>query len=83
MKYEISDIITLNDNIDYTIVSIANYQNNTYALLCNINDIKHVMYVKIIDDRVITLGRNETTLINELNKLFFDNFREFLKNYEN
>ena len=80
MKYEISDVITLDDDKDYVIANTAKYLNQEYALLVNVENKKIVMYAKINNDTFTIIDKdNNKTLIEELNKLMFNNFIEFLK----
>lgn len=80
MKYEISDVVTLDDDKDYVIANTAKYLNQEYALLVNVENKKIVMYAKINNDTFTIIDKdNNKTLIEELNKLMFNNFIEFLK----
>lgn len=80
MKYEISDVVTLDDDKDYVIANTAKYLNQEYALLVNVKNKKIVMYAKINNDTFTIIDKdNNKTLIEELNKLMFNNFIEFLK----
>lgn len=80
MKYEISDVVTLDDDKDYVIANTAKYLNQEYALLVNVENKKIVMYAKINNDTFTLIDKdNNKTLIDELNKLMFNNFIEFLK----
>lgn len=80
MKYEISDVVTLDDDKDYVIANTAKYLNQEYALLVNVENKKIVMYAKINNDTFTIIDKdNNKTLIDELNKLMFNNFIEFLK----
>ena len=80
MKYEISDVVTLDDDKDYVIANTAKYLNQEYALLVNVENKKIVMYAKINNDTFTIIDKdNNKTLIEELNKLMFNNFIDFLK----
>ena len=80
MKYEISDVVTLDDDKDYVIANTAKYLNQEYALLVNVENKKIVMYAKINNDTFTIIDKdNNKTLIEELNKLMFNNFIEYLK----
>lgn len=80
MNFEISDILTLNDNNDYVIVSIINYLNEDYAFLIDINNKNNIIYSKINNDKITVLDKKNKELINTLNKLFEKTTHEFLKN---
>ena len=70
MKYEISDVVTLDDDKDYVIANTAKYLNQEYALLVNVENKKIVMYAKINNDTFTIIDKdNNKTLIEELNKL--------------
>jgi len=48
MELEIKKIITLNDNKDYVITSIAEYENETYVYIIDINDLTNFKFCKLV-----------------------------------
>lgn len=79
MKYEISDIVTLNDGNDYVVVSIAKYLDDDYAFLIDINNKRNAFYARIKEDNLIALGSKNEELIEILTKLFEKPVFDFLK----
>jgi hypothetical protein len=48
MDFRIKDLITLEDNKEYIITSIAKYENNDYFYLVDINENENVKFCELI-----------------------------------
>ena len=55
MKFEIGNILTLEDDKDYVISQKANYEGNLYLLLIEMPNYKSFKYVKVVDEKSLIL----------------------------
>ena len=67
------DIITLEDNNDYGVLAIENYQEIKYYFLVNINDNEHFVTRKKVDNELRGLDSEEE--LTSILKLFITNKR--------
>ena len=78
-EIELYDIITLDDNIEYTILKIINQNNNTYYLIAPIDqdEIPDMEKIKIVESKI----ENNQIIIEDItdNKLLKDLSKTFLK----
>lgn len=79
MNIDIKDIITLDDNNEYIVVSKINYQNNTYYYLVDKNNntnLKFCIENKNTGNSIIEL--EDKLLIQTLIHLFAENAKQFI-----
>lgn len=67
------EIITLEDNNDYGVLAIENYQEIKYYFLVNINDNEHFVIRKKVDNELRGLDSEEE--LTSILKLFVTNKR--------
>lgn len=67
------EIITLEDNNDYGVLAIENYQEIKYYFLVNINDNEHFVIRKKVDNELSGLDSEEE--LTSILKLFITNKR--------
>lgn len=67
------EIITLEDNNDYGVLAIENYQEIKYYFLVNINDNEHFVIRKKVDNELRGLDSEEE--LTSILKLFITNKR--------
>lgn len=72
------EIITLEDNNDYGVLAIENYQEIKYYFLVNINDNEHFVIRKKIDNELRGLDSEEE--LNSVLELFITNKRREFEN---
>lgn len=72
------EIITLEDNNDYGVLAIENYQEIKYYFLVNINDNEHFVIRKKIDNELRGLDSKEE--LNSVLELFITNKRREFEN---
>lgn len=68
MEINNKDILTLDDNNEYVVVSKANYDNKIYYYLVDIANDKNIKFCYIYEDNLIEVSDNE--LITKLLPLF-------------
>jgi hypothetical protein len=83
MKYEIGDLITLEDGVKYLIVDLFNFNNNTYMYVISDDGKNETTIYKVIDDYLTKLDNKDefdkvlAELINrnrdEINKIIEEN----------
>ena len=71
MNININDLITLDDNKDYVVVSKAFYNNRNYYYLIDINDSSNLMLWYEEDGKLVESF--DKSVNNELMPLFIDN----------
>jgi len=83
-EIELYDIITLEDNTEYTVVKSTLYQGNKYYLIAPIdeNEDPNMNLIKIVkelkDNALISIiEETDETKIKELSKIFLDNLTEY------
>lgn len=67
----VGDIITLNDNKKYAVVSLANYNNNFYVYIANMDNPIDTQIVLHENNHFIVI--NDESLIDELESIFSGN----------
>ena len=73
MKINIQDIITLNDNREYVVVSKVLIQNKEYICIIDIIDHTNLKYAEIKKDHIIIINKDEKELLEILIPLFYKN----------
>lgn len=73
MKINIQDIITLNDNNEYVVVSKVLIQNREYICIIDINDHTNMKYAEVKKEYIYIIDKNEKELLNILMPLFYKN----------
>lgn len=71
MKIEITDVLTLDDNNDYVVVSKAKYQNKNYYYLSDTKKPENIIFCYEEKDELVELKDND--LIMKLLPLFVNN----------
>lgn len=71
MNIEIDDILTLDNNKKYIVLSIVEYKKVTYLLISNINDNKDAKILELNKDRGSLLEINDNKLYDILMNLFY------------
>ncbi len=79
MVYEVSDVLTLNNNNKYVVVSTAEYNNKNYLFLININNNNDFMFVEVMEDNSLELVNKEKMLDKNLIRLFEKPMLKYLK----
>lgn len=72
MNINYQDIITLNDDSEYIVVSKVKYNNNDYIYLVDIHDNKNIKIAEIEKECISILTEKETELISKLIPLFYN-----------
>lgn len=67
----VGDIITLNDNKKYAVVSLTNYNNNFYVYIANMDNPTDTQIVLHENNQFIVI--NDESLIDELESIFSGN----------
>ena len=81
-KLELYDIITLDDNTEYTILKMLNENNNRYALLAPIDeeeepDMENVRIIRLLESKnEMAIEEVEETKAQDLAKKFLNLLRE-------
>ena len=70
IKYQ--DILTLDDNNKYVVVSKVTYNNIDYIYLVDIYDTTNIKMAEIEEDCISILDDREVELINNLIPLFYE-----------
>jgi hypothetical protein len=73
MKINIQDIITLNDNREYVVVSKVLIQNKEYICIIDIIDHTNLKYAEIKKDHISIINKDEKELLEILIPLFYKN----------
>ena len=73
MKINIQDIITLNDNREYVVVSKVLIQNKEYICIIDIIDHTNLKYAEIKKDHINIINKDEKELLEILIPLFYKN----------
>lgn len=71
MNIEIDDILTLDNNKKYTVLSVVEYKEVTYLLLSNVNDNKDAKILELNKEKGSLLEINDDKLYNILMNLFY------------
>lgn len=77
-EIEIKDLITLDDNNKYVVVSKTNYNEKNYYYLIDIKQSKNIKFCYFESDEMIEITNKE--LITELLPLFYENAKNMLNN---
>ncbi len=73
MKINIQDIITLNDNNEYVVVSKIEIKNKEYICIIDINDKTNIKYAEVKKEYISIINNNEEELLNTIIPLFYIN----------
>lgn len=73
MKINIQDIIKLNDNNEYVVVSKVLIQNREYICIIDINDHTNMKYAEIKKEYINIINESEKELLDILIPLFYKN----------
>jgi len=71
MKVEIENVIKLDDNNEYVVVGKADYENEIYLYIVDINDNSKFKITKLDKDKLIEVENNKE-LIRKLIILFYE-----------
>ena len=80
MNIEIDDILTLDNNKKYSVLSIVEYKEVTYLLLSNVNDNKDAKILELNKEKGSLLEINDDKLYSILMNLFY---KELIKELDN
>lgn len=80
MNIEIDDILTLDNNKKYTVLSIVEYKEVTYLLLSNVNDNKDAKILELNKEKGSLLEINDDKLYSILMNLLY---KELIKELDN
>ena len=73
MKIKSKDILTLDDDNEYVVVSVVKYDNKEYIYLVDIHNNANMKFCEIESDGCISIIDNtEKELIDKLVSLFYD-----------
>lgn len=73
MKINIQDIITLDDNNEYVVVSKVCINDRQYICIIDIHNHSRIKYAEIKKDYISMIKENEKELLNILIPLFYKN----------
>lgn len=76
MNINIKDILTLDDDNKYVVVSKVYYEGKDYLYLIDINDNKNLKFCYVDNDAVVEISDKE--LNTKLLPLFFDKIKDIL-----
>ena len=71
MKINITNVLALDDNKDYVVVSKANYENKEYFYLAEVGNPQNIIFCYRDDNELTELKDNN--LINKLLPIFVEN----------
>ena len=78
---EIRDVITLDDNNEYVVASIANYENKKYYYLIDINNHQNILFCYEENETLVeSIDKDINT---KLLPLFYKNGKDILEEYNN
>lgn len=80
MNIEIDDILTLDNNKKYTVLSMVEYKEVTYLLLSNVSDNKDAKILELNKEKGSLLEINDDKLYSILMNLFY---KELIKELDN
>ncbi|MDD2227571.1 MAG: hypothetical protein PHH71_03220 [Clostridia bacterium] len=72
MNIEIQDVIKLDDKNEYVVVSKADFEQQTYVYIVDINNNTKFKIAKVLKDKLVEVDDNKE-LIRELIVLFYKN----------
>lgn len=78
MNIDIKDVVTLNDNIRYAVVSKVNYENNVYYYLAEIDNLSNIKFLVENKERNSLVEVEDKELIQKLLPLFVNESKEKL-----
>lgn len=78
MNIDIKDVVTLNDNIRYAVVSKVNYENNVYYYLSEIDNLSNIKFLVENKERNSLVEVEDKELIQKLLPLFVNESKEKL-----
>ncbi|MBR3162334.1 MAG: hypothetical protein IKF19_06365 [Bacilli bacterium] len=78
MKIDIKDILALNDNNEYVVTSIVNYDNKTYYYLVDIKNTSNIKFCYRENDELIEIENKK--LITKLLPMFFETAKNVIEN---
>ena len=79
-KIDFGDVLTLDDNNEYAVAGIANYQNNKYLYIVDINDVKNIKFAMLRDNMIVELDpKYDCKLIALLLPRFLDSTKKHIK----
>ena len=80
MNIEIDDVLTLDNNKKYSVLSIVEYKEVTYLLLSNVNDNKDAKILELNKEKGSLLEINDDKLYSILMNFFY---KELIKELDN
>lgn len=81
MNIDIRDIITLDDNKEYVVISIANYQNKIYYYLIDQSNAANVKFCLENSKKNSLIEIKDSHLIQALLPLFANNVKNYITEY--
>lgn len=78
MNIDIKDVVTLNDNIRYVVVSKTNYEGNVYYYLTEIENLTNIKFLVENKERNSLVEVEDKELIQKLLPLFVKESKEKL-----
>lgn len=78
MNIDIKDVVTLNDNIRYAVVSKVNYENGVYYYLAEIDNLSNIKFLVENKERNSLVEVEDKELIQKLLPLFVNESKEKL-----
>lgn len=78
MNIDIKDVVTLNDDIRYAVVSKVNYENNVYYYLAEIDNLSNIKFLVENKERNSLVEVEDKGLIQKLLPLFVNESKEKL-----
>ena len=77
MKIESRKILTLDDNNDYVVVGVVEYNNSDYIYIVDINNHTNMKFAEVDKDgSLLILNSSEKKLINKLIPLFYNSCKD-------
>lgn len=73
MQININDLITLSDKNEYVVVSVANFHNNKYYYIADINNESNLKFCYLENDELVEI--KDSNLIMELLPFFKENIK--------
>ncbi|MCI9433818.1 MAG: hypothetical protein HFI86_00895 [Bacilli bacterium] len=70
MNIDIKDVVTLNDDIRYAVVSKVNYENDVYYYLAEIDNLSNIKFLVENKERTSLVEIEDKELIQKLLPLF-------------
>ena len=78
MNIEMTNIVTLSDDIQYVVVSKAEYNGKYYYLFADINDNKNIKFLCEDGNELVEINPDDEELVNNVLPILSENVKEII-----